>query len=206
MWSDYLPASFVDSFTEKTGIKVNFTGIGSNEEILNKIKTTKGQGFDIVIADAQPRAAMGGTGRARSPGHEQGADRQGRTRPWPRRAGEIWNFGGKGTHWLPHIWGTEGIAWRTDKWQPEGEFPSYGDIWDDANAGKTMGRSPFADPVRGPVSRARAASSSRARCGPPTRARRRCGRSGRRSPSGASTRRGTSRSCGTTPIPRRTAS
>jgi spermidine/putrescine transport system substrate-binding protein len=39
------------------------------------------------------------------------------------------------------VWGTEGISWRTDKWQPKGEFPSYGDIWDDANAGKTMGRS-----------------------------------------------------------------
>ena len=48
MWSDYLPASFVDSFTNKTGIKINFTGIGSNEEILNKLKATKGQGFDIA--------------------------------------------------------------------------------------------------------------------------------------------------------------
>jgi spermidine/putrescine transport system substrate-binding protein len=56
------------------------------------------------------------------------------------KAGEIWNLDGKGQHWLPHVWGTEGISWRTDKWQPKGEFPSYGDIWDDANAGKTMGR------------------------------------------------------------------
>ena len=48
MWSDYLPASFVDSFTNKTGIKINFTGIGSNEEILNKLKATKGRGFDIA--------------------------------------------------------------------------------------------------------------------------------------------------------------
>ena len=48
MWSDYLPASFVDSFTGKTGIKINFTGIGSNEEILNKLKATKGRGFDIA--------------------------------------------------------------------------------------------------------------------------------------------------------------
>ncbi len=47
---------------------------------------------------------------------------------------------GNGPHWVPHIWGTEGIAWRTDQWSPEGEFPSYGDVWDDANAGKTMGR------------------------------------------------------------------
>ncbi|MFV2034411.1 MAG: extracellular solute-binding protein, partial [Halocynthiibacter sp.] len=53
---------------------------------------------------------------------------------------EAWNFGGNGTHWLPHIWGTEGIAWRVDKWAPEGDAPSYGDVWSFANAGKTMGR------------------------------------------------------------------
>ena len=27
-------------------------------------------------------------------------------------------FGGKGSHWLPMIWGTEGVAWRTDQWSP----------------------------------------------------------------------------------------
>ena len=57
MWSDYLPASFVGSFTQKTGIKINFTGIGSNEEIINKLKATKGRGFDV--ADYEPGAAMG---------------------------------------------------------------------------------------------------------------------------------------------------
>ncbi|MEP0407931.1 MAG: twin-arginine translocation signal domain-containing protein, partial [Roseibium sp.] len=48
MWSDYLPESFVSGFTDKTGIKINFTGIGSNDEIINKLKATNGEGFDIV--------------------------------------------------------------------------------------------------------------------------------------------------------------
>ena len=48
MWSDYLPPEFISGFEAKTGIKVNYTGIGSNEEIINKMKATKGQGFDIV--------------------------------------------------------------------------------------------------------------------------------------------------------------
>jgi len=51
-----------------------------------------------------------------------------------------WAFDGKGSHWLPHIWGTEGIGWRTDLWTPEGDAPSYGDVWKEENAGKTMGR------------------------------------------------------------------
>ncbi|HAI31025.1 MAG TPA: spermidine/putrescine ABC transporter substrate-binding protein, partial [Thalassospira sp.] len=48
MWSDYLPETFLKSFTDATGIQVNYTGIGSNEEIINKMKASKGRGFDIV--------------------------------------------------------------------------------------------------------------------------------------------------------------
>jgi len=53
-----------------------------------------------------------------------------------------WSFGGKGSHWLPQIWGTEGIAWRSDKWTPprDGEMPSYGDVWQSDVEGKTMMR------------------------------------------------------------------
>jgi len=32
MWSDYLPPAFIEAFTGETGIAVNYTGIGSNEE------------------------------------------------------------------------------------------------------------------------------------------------------------------------------
>jgi spermidine/putrescine transport system substrate-binding protein len=48
MWSDYLPPEFIEAFTAETGITINYTGIGSNEEIINKMKATSGQGFDIV--------------------------------------------------------------------------------------------------------------------------------------------------------------
>ena len=47
-WSDELPEDLLKSFTEKTGIKVNFTGFGSNKELLNKMKSTKGEGFDVI--------------------------------------------------------------------------------------------------------------------------------------------------------------
>ena len=48
MWSDYLPPDFIAAFTAETGIKMNYTGIGSNEEIINKMKANKGQGYDII--------------------------------------------------------------------------------------------------------------------------------------------------------------
>ncbi|MEX1035929.1 MAG: extracellular solute-binding protein [Sneathiella sp.] len=139
MWSDYLPEPFLADFEKETGIKINYTGIGSNEEIINKMKANKGQGFDIV-----------------SPTNNQGLEwgPLELLQPWDLSRVPVdavnpamtaigtkdWDFGGKGSHWLPHIWGTEGIAWRTDKWTPAGAAPSYGDVWLDANAGKTMGR------------------------------------------------------------------
>jgi spermidine/putrescine transport system substrate-binding protein len=139
MWSDYLPDDFIAEFTAKTGIKVNYTGIGSNEEIINKMKATKGQGFDIV-SPTNNRNLQWGPLELLQPIDMKRVPID-RVNPAMAKIGPTgWNFKGKGSHWLPHIWGTEGIAWRTDLWTPKGGAPSYGDVWADENAGKTMGR------------------------------------------------------------------
>ncbi|MCR9221063.1 MAG: extracellular solute-binding protein [Alphaproteobacteria bacterium] len=140
MWSDYLPEPFIKSFTDATGITVNYTGIGSNEEIINKMKATQGQGFDIVSPTNmrslqwEPLELLQPFDYGRIPNLEN-------VNPAMLQVGDTeWNFAGKGSHWLPHIWGTEAIGWRIDQWAPADGIPSYGDVWDDANAGKTMGR------------------------------------------------------------------
>ncbi len=139
MWSDYLPPAFIEAFTAETGITVNYTGIGSNEEIINKMKATNGQGFDIVSPTNNRNLQWGPLGLL------QPVDMNrvpiDLVNPAMADIGPTgWNFDGKGSHWLPHIWGTEGIGWRTDLWTPEGDAPSYGDVWKEENAGKTMGR------------------------------------------------------------------
>ena len=139
MWSDYLPEDFIAAFTKETGIKINYTGIGSNEEIINKMKANKGQGFDIV-SPTNNRNLQWGPLELLQPVDMSKVDID-KVNPAMSKIGtEGWNFNGKGSHWLPHIWGTEGIGWRTDLWAPEGGVPSYGDVWSEANAGKTMGR------------------------------------------------------------------
>jgi spermidine/putrescine transport system substrate-binding protein len=139
MWSDYLPPDFIEAFTAESGITVNYTGIGSNEEIINKMKATNGQGFDIVSPTNnrnlqwEPLGLLQPVDMNRVP-----IDL---VNPAMADIGPTgWSFDGKGSHWLPHIWGTEGIGWRTDLWTPEDGVPSYGDVWKDENAGKTMGR------------------------------------------------------------------
>ena len=138
MWSDYLPEDLLAQFNEESGITVNYTGIGSNEEIINKMKATKGKGFDIC----SPTNVRSG----------QWIDLD-LLQPWDYArisnidnanpamlsvGGREWNFGDAGSHWLPHIWGTEAISWRTDLYSPPGGEPSYGNIWDGSAEGNTM--------------------------------------------------------------------
>ena len=139
MWSDYLPPEFIEAFQSQTGITINYTGIGSNEEIINKMKATKGQGFDIISPTNnrnlqwEPLELLQPIDMGRVP-----IDK---VNPAMAKIGTTgWNFDGQGSHWLPHIWGTEGMGWRTDLWAPADGVPSYGDTWSEENAGKTMGR------------------------------------------------------------------
>src|SRR3546814_11161211 len=45
-----------------------------------------------------------------------------------------------GNHHLPYHWGTEALAWRTDKWERSYADLSYGDLWTPEMQGKVMGR------------------------------------------------------------------
>ncbi len=47
-WEGYAPEDLVNKFTQKTGIKVEITYIGDNNELIAKMAATKGVGFDLV--------------------------------------------------------------------------------------------------------------------------------------------------------------
>jgi len=97
MWSDYLPESFVKGFEEKTGIKINFTGIGSNEQILNKLRATRGEGFDICSPTAS-RAPQWAKLEVLQPIDMERVPID-KVNPAMTTIGEkAWNFGGKGSH------------------------------------------------------------------------------------------------------------
>ena len=139
MWSDYLPPEWIDGFTKKTGIKVNYTGIGSNEEIINKMKATKGRGFDI-ISPTNVRSLQWSPLKLIQPFDMNKINTTTVNGAMLKIGESEWNFEGKGVHWLPHIWGTEAMAWRTDLYSPPGGTPSYGNVWQPEVQGKTMMR------------------------------------------------------------------
>ncbi len=48
-WSDILHPDVVAEFEKETGINVKFNYYSSNEELLVKLKATKGEGYDLII-------------------------------------------------------------------------------------------------------------------------------------------------------------
>ncbi|HGG63952.1 MAG TPA: extracellular solute-binding protein [Rhodobacteraceae bacterium] len=138
-WSDYWPEEMLAQFTNETGIKVNYIGIGSNEELINKMKASNGAGADL-IGPTNNRSLQWGPLDLLQPFDMSRINIDAANPAMAKIGPDAWDFGGKGNTWIPHIWGTEGMAWRVDKWAPARAdgVPSYGEIWDDANAGKTM--------------------------------------------------------------------
>ena len=48
IWSGNFPKIILDRLEKRTGIKINVTEIHSNEQLLNKMKSTKGRGYDLI--------------------------------------------------------------------------------------------------------------------------------------------------------------
>lgn len=48
-WAGMYDLSYINKFEKETGIKVHFSYYESNEELLVKLRATKGQGYDLVI-------------------------------------------------------------------------------------------------------------------------------------------------------------
>ena len=138
-WSDYWPEDMLAKFTAETGIKVNYIGIGSNEELINKMKASDGAGADL-IGPTNNRSLQWGPLELLQPFDMSRINIDAANPAMAKIGPDAWDFGGKGNTWIPHIWGTEGMAWRVDKFTPKDPsgVPSYGEIWSEENAGKTM--------------------------------------------------------------------
>ena len=129
MWGEYLPDSVVAKFKDATGITINHTKIGDNGEIIAKMKAGGGAGYDLA-SPTNMRALQWENLGVLQPFDIARITNLGNVNPGMVAVGDRdWNFGGKGSHWVPQLWGTESISWRTDKWTPDG-LPSFGDIWE----------------------------------------------------------------------------
>lgn len=137
-WSDEIPDPVIPDFTKKTGIKVNTTPFSQNEEQINKLQATAGEGFDLCqpTHDRAPQFKDLGVLQPLDP-NRLALDNLLPAMVAPSE--KYWTWGGK-LYQTPHIWGSEAISWRSDKASLDYKTLSYGTLWQDEYKGKVQGR------------------------------------------------------------------
>lgn len=139
MWSDEFPDPVIPNFEKQTGIKVNSTPFSQNEEQINKLQATGGEGFDLCqpTRDRAPQfkdlavLAPYDMNRVKNVGNLLPSMLEGSTSVW------TWD---DGLYHLPHCWGTEAISWRTDLWKGDPATLNFGSLWEDGVKGHVQGR------------------------------------------------------------------
>ena len=137
-WDDELPNPVIPDFEKKTGITVNATPFSQNEEQINKLQATAGEGFD-VCQPTHDRAPQFKDLEVLAPWDTSKLHLDGLLPSMLATSTKLWTWDGKLYH-VPHCWGSEAIAWRTDLTTLDYKTLSYGALWDDKYKGKVQGR------------------------------------------------------------------
>ena len=139
MWSDEFPEPVISNFEKASGIKVNQTPFSQNEEQINKLQATGGEGFDLCqpTRDRAPQYKELGVlapfkmNRLANIGNLLPSMLEGSSSVW------TWD---DGLYHLPHVWGSEAISWRTDLYKGNPADLSFGSLWDEGVKGHVQGR------------------------------------------------------------------
>lgn len=138
-WAGYISDEMLADFEKKTGITPVYTPYGTNDELLNQLRATKGRGFDIIMptVDRVPNYVDYGLvqpldeskinwdgciSSAVSGSVDKGAVIDGKR------------------YQAPSDWGTEAIAYHKEKAPAEYGVTSYGDLWTPGRDGQVTVR------------------------------------------------------------------
>ena len=139
MWSDEYPGDVIPNFEKASGIKVNQTPFSQNEEQINKLQATGGEGFDIC-SPTQNRAPQYKDLAVLAPLDMNKLTNTGKLIPSMLSGAQaLWTWE-DGLYFLPHCWGSEAISYRTDLWKGDPATISFGSLWEEGVKGHTQGR------------------------------------------------------------------
>jgi spermidine/putrescine transport system substrate-binding protein len=139
MWSDEFPNPVIPDFEAKSGIKVNQTPFSQNEEQLNKLQATGGEGFDLCQPTCN-RAPQYHDLQVLAPFDTNKLKQMSSLVPsMIDNSKNLWTWEG-GLYHLPHVWGSEALSFRTDLYKGDLSKLSFGSLWDDDVKGHTQGR------------------------------------------------------------------
>lgn len=139
-WGDYVQQNMIDLFEGKTGIKVNLSTYGSNDEAEQKLKAAGGKGFDVIF----PSVTNG-------PSYYPDGLLQPLEESKLKNAGNLIasmvndsvqlgaTYRGK-RYLLPFNWGTEAITFDSSVMNLADDEVSFGSLWLPEAAGKAAFR------------------------------------------------------------------
>ena len=138
-WGDYVQPNIIEAFEAATGIKLNLSTFGSNEEALNKLRASGGKGFDVIFPSVDTRPEYD-KDNLLQPIDESRLEVD-RVVPALWRSSISLGAVGRGTRYLiPFDWGTEGITYDSSAHNIAPGELSYGNLWGDGLDGKVAGR------------------------------------------------------------------
>ncbi len=128
-WGDYFDKNtLVADFTNATGVKVNLSTYGSNEECENKLRAAGGKGFDVIFpsVDTGPNYYKDSLLQP----IDEAKFKVAQVVPSIYRNSISLGASYRGKRYLvPFDWGTEGITWDSSKFTKKSGEISYADLW-----------------------------------------------------------------------------
>ncbi|MBA3910787.1 MAG: spermidine/putrescine ABC transporter substrate-binding protein [Rhodobacter sp.] len=138
-WGDYFQPNIVAAFEAATGIKINVSTYGSNEEAASKLRAAGGKGFDLVFPSVDTR-----------PNYDEGdllaeVDESklnvGLIQPALWRSSLELGAARRGKRYLvPFTWGTEGMTYDSSVHSIAPGELSYAQLWAEGLTGKVAVR------------------------------------------------------------------
>lgn len=140
-WPDYFPPRLLKEFTLSTGIEVEITPIFSNAEMFYRALEPKSTPFDLVTP-GHGWARRWSSSRLLRPFREAVYGDLALDPLLVGAAHRDWSFTSGGLYWLPTVWGSEVVAWRSDRNAEFGHSseggPGYADIWNVGSDNKSL--------------------------------------------------------------------
>lgn len=139
-WGDYIQPNIAEAFEAETGITLELTTFGSNDEAESTIRANGGKGFDIVFPSITNSAGyIDDNGDSFFAAIPAGVNVDNVIPSFLRDSAALGGVFKGEQILLPFDWGTEGVTYSQAQMPINGQV-SYGDLWADAAKGKAAFR------------------------------------------------------------------
>ena len=138
-WGDYVQQNMIDKFEKDTGIKVNLSTYGSNDEAEQKLKAAGGKGFDVIF----PSVTNGNNYYPDNLLQPLDETKLNIDKLIPSMVNDSVSLGGtyRGKRMLlPFNWGTEAITFDSEALPIADADISFGSLWTPEAKGKACFR------------------------------------------------------------------